>query len=91
MEAVKQFIFVHTTEIGCVIGGLVGAYYAGKSSRKSNHTGQKVVDGALGVMYGAAIGGALITISPYMLVVVPACAVAYNVGESIGKSEKQLR
>lgn len=91
MDAVKQFMFIHATEIGCVAGGLVGAYYAGKNSRKSDYIGTKVPDAVLSVIFGAAAGGVLTTITPYMLVVVPACAVAYKVGESTGKSEKQLR
>ncbi len=91
VEAVKNFIFMHATDIGCIAGGLVGAYYAGKSSRKSDYIGQKVPEAVLSVIFGAAAGGVLTTITPYMLVVVPACAAAYKAGESMGKPEKQLR
>lgn len=91
MEAVKQFIFTHATEIGCVSGGLVGAYYAGKESRKSEYVGQKVSNSALNIMCGAAIGGTLVTISPYMIVIVPACVLAHKAGETMSESEKQLQ
>ena len=89
MDAVKQFILTRAIDIGCVSGGLIGAYYAGKHSHKYDYTHQKIANGAVGVMFGAVFGGSLCSLSPSMILIVPACAVAHKVGAY--QSQPQLR